>query len=282
VARKGNNMCKFKSAIYHQNLGLLHDDYTDSHEDLVNFYNLDDKTNLHKFVRLEYSPDLNKDYCNINKYTLKVDEGFIPIWFTDDLRMECEHQLKFLVEKCILKDKKIECLLSGVYILCGETFVNYTRHCRIFQMQGTSTIGAMQGSSIVDMMQDSSKVTEMCGSSKIIEMRNNSIVSMIQDSSTIVTMRESATVGKMWDSSRIGVMLGGSTVGEMRGSSKVSVMQDDSKISEMWENSTVSAMWDRSKIDTMQDSSRVIEYLGNRHLKRQEGFSHAIRSFLKK
>ena len=141
-------MCKFKSAIYHRELGLLHDDYTDSHEHLVDFYKLDDNTDLCKFVRVEFYPE-DGDYCDVKRYKFHIDEQNTPVWFDEDKRNLCVEGLTAIIKRAIIKDKKLKCLLSGLYIFCGKTQVDYIANCRIFQMTGSSNVGVMLGSSNV-------------------------------------------------------------------------------------------------------------------------------------
>ena len=184
-------MCKFKSALYHREKGLLHDDYTDSHEDLVAFHNLDDNTDLSSFVRVEFYPNDN-DYCDVNKYTLHIDEKSTPIWFDDVKRQDCIDGLTAIIKRAIIKDKKIKCLLSGFYILCGNTKVGYVKNCRIFCMTDSSVVKEMWGSSVVEVMMDSSVVKAMLDSS---------VVEVMMDSSVVKAMRGSSVVKAMWDSS---------------------------------------------------------------------------------
>jgi hypothetical protein len=213
-------MCRFLSAIYHKEKGLLWDAYTDSHEMLIDFYELNDKKDIRDFVRIEFYPD-NYEYCDAEKYALHIDESDVPIWFDEDLRKEATNTLRGIIERAIIKDKKIKCLLSGVYILCGKTTINYIANCRVYYMTDKANVGAMRGSS---------KVGEMWGSSK---------VGVMWESSNVGVMLESSKVGVMWESSKVGEMRGSSKVGEMRESSKVGVMWESSKVGEMRGSSKV-------------------------------------------
>jgi len=168
-------MCKFLSAIYRKDVGLLWDAYTDSHEMLIDFYKLDDKKDVRDFVRLEFFPD-NGEYCEIDKYTLHIDETDVPVWFNDDLRTQATDQLKSIITRAIIKDRKIKCLLSGLYILCGNTKVDYIANCRVFYMTDKSNVGVMRENSKVGVMRENSKVGEMWESSKVGEMWESSKV----------------------------------------------------------------------------------------------------------
>ena len=169
-------MCKFLSAIYHKQKGLLWDAYTDSHEDLVNFYSLNDTKDIPDFVRVEFYPDDFVDYVNAEKYLLHIDEQNVPVWFNEELQKQVVDDLRSIINRVIIKDKKIKCLLSGVYILCGNTQVDYIKNCRVFIMTDKANVGVMWESSNVGVMRESSNVGEMWGSSNVGVMRESSKV----------------------------------------------------------------------------------------------------------
>jgi hypothetical protein len=81
-------MCKFFSCIIkRENLEIVWDKDTSSHEDLIKKFNLkDDNVELNKrdFVRLEMTMNENTFFSsNINDWTLKVDEqGTVPVWYS--------------------------------------------------------------------------------------------------------------------------------------------------------------------------------------------------------
>ena len=215
-------MCSFLSAIVKKDGEILWDAYTDSHEDLVATYGLDDSKFREGFVRIEFNPEDYKDYDKPDKYILRVDEKLKPDWFVA-VEKTVADQLKGIIERMILRDVKKKCLLSGCYILTGKTNIDYIKNTRVFFMCGTSEVGEMWGTS---------KVGEMWGTSKVGEMR---------------------------ETSKVGEMRGTSKVGEMRGTSKVGEMCETSKVGEMWETSKVGEMWETSKVGEMRETSEIVK-----------------------
>ena len=75
-------MCNFLSAIVLSNGDVLTaPEYTDSHEDLILHFGLEncDNSRCQHFVRVEFTPEKIDDP---DSYTLKIDdEGGAPQWF---------------------------------------------------------------------------------------------------------------------------------------------------------------------------------------------------------
>ena len=228
-------MCKFKSAIVLRNGDILHNDFTDSHEDLIELFGLVDN-GKENFVRIEFSTD-GKRLDKIENYSLIVDEKSTPAWF-EEIRESATGQMKTIVSNMIISENQ-KIIAGRAVILTGNAVVNKIRHCiihemwessRVGEMWKSSQVGTMRGSSQVGTMLESSQVGEMWGSSQVGEMRESSQVGKMWGSSQVGEMWGSSRVGKMWGSSQVGTMWGSSQVGEMRGSSQVGEMLESSQV----------------------------------------------------
>ena len=146
--KKEKAMCQFKSVIVLRNGDILHDDYTDSHEELIGAYGLNDsgEPSINRFVRVEFRPEENKDYDKVSKYKLFVDESETPQWF-EEHRQSVIDKLTSMINRMILKDVKRKYLLSGCYILSGNTVIDKIINSRVFFMYGTSQVGEMNETS---------------------------------------------------------------------------------------------------------------------------------------
>lgn len=130
-------MCRFLSSIGLKNGDILCDPNIDSHEDLVAGYKLNDNgSQLRNWVRLEYAPDDPRDYGNIKKYKLNIDDSQF-CWITDSLKEKWERKLIQKLKKVIITSDVIN-LSGGTYIL---TKINVDKlfNCRIIYA-GRSTI----------------------------------------------------------------------------------------------------------------------------------------------
>ena len=217
-------MCHFKSAIVMQDGRVLHSEFTDSHEDLIALYGIDDKrrsAEITKFVRVKFYPTNLIDLAEPEKYVLRLDENQAPAWWDDERKEAAAGELKAIIERMIVDDNR-EILVGGSYILTKNASVKRIVHCLIPVMFGK-----------VGVMRKSSNIGEMLGSSNIGEMLG---------SSNVGVMRESSNIGEMWGSSKVGVMRESSNISVMRGSSNVSVMRESSNISVMRESSNVGEM----------------------------------------
>ena len=165
-------MCQFKSAIILKNGDIIHSDWTDSHENLIDMLELSDKGNG-GFVRVEFIPKENK-YSNPKLYELKIDQDDTPEWWTDDLAKRSSDFLREIIKRMIIKTEK-KCLVGGSYILDGAK-IGRCVNSNVIIMLGSSKVGAMWGSSKVGEMWESSKVGMMRGSSKVGAMWGSSKV----------------------------------------------------------------------------------------------------------
>ena len=215
-------MCKFLSGIVFQTGELQTSQYTDSHESLIKWLDLDDSLPIETrtWVRVEFTPTDSKDYDKPDKYIFKVDEQETPIWFNDEMRARISDEMTGIVKACIIKDKK-KFLLGGKWILTGEANVDSIENAMVICMLGTSQVGVMWGTSQVGEMWETSQVGAMRETSKVGVMWGTSQVGAMRETSQVGAMRETSQVGVMWGTSQVGVMWGTSQVGEMWETSKV-------------------------------------------------------------
>ncbi|MCK9521055.1 MAG: hypothetical protein M0R74_18830 [Dehalococcoidia bacterium] len=175
-------MCKFYSAIVMRNGDLLHNENLTSHEDIIDLFNINDNQfNCDKFVRVEYSPDEEKDLPDITKYVLRVDESTTPIWF--------EKHKEFITDK--LRDIVLRRIITGNHkLLAGGLYV-----------VKDAEIGRIK-SAIVDYLQNS-QVNEMWENSQVNVMQENSQVNVMRENSQVNEMRENSQVNQMWGNSQV-------------------------------------------------------------------------------
>ena len=165
-------MCQYKSAVVLPNGDLIHHEATDHHDDLLLWAGLADTSRQPNFVRVEFTgPDLG----DIATYALKVDQDYLPQWWTSEMADDVARRLRALCERSIVSDRR-KILLGGVWVLVGDAFVDRAENVRIVSMRGSSQVGEMQGSSQVGTMGGSSQVGEMWGSSQVGTMGDSSQV----------------------------------------------------------------------------------------------------------
>ncbi len=211
-------MCKFYSAIVMRNGDLLHNENLTSHEDIIDLFNINDNQfNCDKFVRVEYSPDENKDLPDITKYVLRVDESTTPDWF--------EKHREFITEK--LKDIVQRRIITGNHkLLTGGLYVVKDAEIRRIK----SAVVVYLQNSHVNEMRENSQVNEMWENSQVNEMRENSHVNVMRENSQVNVMRQNSQVNVMWENSQVNVMWENSQVNEMRENSQVNEMRENSQV----------------------------------------------------
>src|SRR3990167_8570056 len=224
-------MCRYLSGIVFKTGELQTSEYTDSHEALIKWLDLDDSAPIETrtWIRVEFTPNESKDFGDVKKYILKVDESSTPIWFDDEMRDHIAEEMTEIVKSCIIKSNK-KFLLGGKWILVGDAKIDSVQNATIVCMLETSQVGVMWGTS---------QVGEMWVTSQVGEMRETSQVGVMWGTSQVGEMRGTSQVGEMLETSQVGVMWGTSQVGVMWGTSKVGVMWETSQVGEMWETSKV-------------------------------------------
>ena len=190
-------MCRYLSGIVFQSGELSTSHYTDSHESLIKWRNLDDSRPIETrtWIRVEFSPQSNEDYDKPEKYIFNVDERSTPIWFNSEMREKIIAEMTGIVKASIIKENK-KFILGGKWILSGKVEVDVLENSFIVVMLGTSRVGKMWGTSQVGVMLGTSRVGEM------------------RETSQVGEMRETSQVGVMRETSQVGVMLGTSKVGK--------------------------------------------------------------------
>jgi len=201
-------MCKFYSAIVMKNGDLLHDVNLTSHEDIIDLYGLKDNSQRNNFVRVEFTPDDEKDFADIEKYKLNVDENVTPDWFERHREYVLSRLTDIVKNRIITSDKKL--LTGGLYII-KDCHIDKIKCAMVVYMQN-STVNEMWGNSTVN---------EMWGNSTVNKMRGNSTVNDMWENSTVNEMWGNSTVNDMWENSTVNEMRGNSTVNKMRGNSTV-------------------------------------------------------------
>ena len=128
-------MCKFHSAIVLRNGDILQNENLSNHEDLIDLFGINDTQAIcDKFVRVEFAPEENKDYFDISKYLLRVDEDNTPEWF-EKHREYVEERLKdFVSKRIITSDQKI--LTGGLYVV-KDCIINRVKSATVVYLQGT-------------------------------------------------------------------------------------------------------------------------------------------------
>src|SRR5690242_14432845 len=107
-------MCKPISAIVTAKGDVLYNLWTDSHEDLVKLFKLNDTAtprNEPRFARIEFCPDDTRHMDDLSKYKLNIDEARCPEWFNEKLKNKVIAKLTIVVSGIIIK--------GDADLLCG-------------------------------------------------------------------------------------------------------------------------------------------------------------------
>ena len=136
---------------------LLHSNYTDSHENLIELYSVKDHREGN-ICRVEFCPEDPRDLDKPDKYKLRIDEERTPDWFDVPAQEKTIKEMRKIITGMIV-NKPIDILLGGAYILAEGAWVRFADHARLIMCGGTLT--EMWGGTLTEMR--GGTLTEMRG-----------------------------------------------------------------------------------------------------------------------
>jgi len=253
-------MCQFKSVIVLRNGDILHDNYTDSHEDLINFYGLSDngEPSLNRFVRVEYTPKDVKDYDKPSKYVMKVDESETPAWF-EEVRESVQDKLDSLIKRMIIKDDKKKCLLSGCYILTGKAKLQYIRNTRIVAMYDSAQIKYVYDSAQIKYVCDSAQIESVYGSAQIKYVCDSAQIKYVCDSAQIKYVCDSAQIEYVCGSAQIEYVCDSAQIKSVYGSAQIEYVCDSAQIEYVCGSAQLLEVSMKAEIKSITDKAKIVK-----------------------
>ena len=190
-------MCNFKSAVVTRNGKFLHNAFLDSHEDIIDLFNLHDN-GIDNFVRVEFIP--RGKFWEIDNYKFRIDENEVPSWWAKELEEKTVQNLRKIIKNMIISGER-KILVGGKYILYNAK-INKIANC-VIQTMDNSQVNKMWSNSQVNKMFDNSQVNKMWGNSQVNEMFDKSQVNEMWGNSQVNKMFDKSQVNEMFDKSRI-------------------------------------------------------------------------------
>jgi len=190
-------MCNFKSAVVTRNGKFLHNAFLDSHEDIVDLFNLHDN-GIDNFVRVEFIP--RGKFWEIDNYKFRIDENEVPSWWAKELEEKTVQNLRKIIKNMIISGER-KILVGGKYILYNAK-INKIANC-VIQTMDNSQVNKMFDKSQVNEMWGNSQVNKMFDKSQVNKMWGNSQVNKMFDKSQVNKMFDKSQVNEMWGNSRI-------------------------------------------------------------------------------
>lgn len=224
-------MSRFLSGIAFKNGDIHYNPITDSHEDLIQEKELDDRVTIpncnRNWVRFEYTSETLSD---LSTYVLEICEEEIPIWVDSKFQYDLVEKLKLIISSIILCDVNKKFIIGGCWILTGNTLVNRCVCARVVLMDKNSKINNLD---------ENSEVNIMSGYSKIVNMKRNSKIRHMMEFSEFFNMYSNSNIYSMWDNSKGEAMYENSKICRMRDSSRVTSMYDNSKVYGIFEDAKI-------------------------------------------
>jgi len=165
-----------------ENGDILQNENLSSHEDIIDLFNLkDSEVNQGRFIRVEFTPENDADYVDIEKYRLVVDGYLSPKWFEKHREYVTERLRDFVKTRIITGKRSL--LTGGLYIV-KDAEIGRIKQAMVVFLQN-SQVNMMGDNSQVNMMRGNSQVNEMWGNSQVNMMRDNSQVNMMRGNSQV-------------------------------------------------------------------------------------------------
>lgn len=134
-------MCNFLSGIILKNGDVITNPLVNSHEDIIEDAGLSGKDNhIRYFARFEFTP-CGREYHNLNKYTLHIDEESSPDWLTDSLKEKIERHCRLMLSNIVLTGKCNKKLIAGRTVLLSNFDGENTnfKNCQIIDISNSTT-----------------------------------------------------------------------------------------------------------------------------------------------
>ena len=174
-------MCNFFSCIVKKDKQVVWENAIDNHHELLEKYQIpdnQDNQSLMNFAKVEIiPPDNNPFKKDLTLWTFKVDERYIPDWFSPAHKEACYESLKSCLSGILLENQKIEGLRDQKGLFVNNCKINNLINSQIREMYD-SQIGEMRDSSKIGVMYDSQ-----------IEVMRNSQIGVMYDSSIILAVK---------------------------------------------------------------------------------------------
>lgn len=150
-------MCQFLSAVVSKNGEVYCDPFIDSHEEILQRFNLKDDNSefIKNIVRVEFIPQ-NDDWFDVDNYNLRVDENSTPAWWIE-VEQSVRQNLSDRIKRMIVDKAENKVLCGGVYIV-RDSKILWARYTKIVALGGSSVVEYMGDSSVVEYMGGSSVV----------------------------------------------------------------------------------------------------------------------------
>ncbi len=116
---------------------ILRNAATDSHSDLIEYFQLRDDGKL-RFARVEFSPPSDKDLASPEKYALRIDEERTPNWFDNEMKEAVAGRMRGWV-KAMIATKDTPYLLGGHWIVPKGVEVKVGPFTVVTENSGTVT-----------------------------------------------------------------------------------------------------------------------------------------------
>jgi hypothetical protein len=247
-------MCRFYSAIVLKNGDILHNENLSSHEDIIDLFGINDsQINCDKFIRVEFTPDEDKDYPDIEKYRLKVDESSTPKWFEKHREYTTSQLKDFVSKRIITSDRKI--ITGGLYMV-KDCIINKVMVATIVYLQGTvqevwdgGTVQEVRAGGTVQKVWAGGTVQKVWDGGTVQDVRDGGTVQRVWDGGTVQKVRDGGTVQKVWDGGTVQEVRDGGTVQKVRDGGTVQEVLAGGTVQKVWAGGTVQRVWDGGTVN---------------------------------
>ena len=236
-------MSDFKSAIVTRQGEILEHWNTDSHEDLVNLFNLRDRKDF--FVRVEFRPEDSRDLIDIDKYILRVDEESIPAWF-EEYREATQKRLTEIVSRIIRKDYVSAILVEGAYILSGKSKIGKNLG-RIISLNG----------GIVNLVGNGGSVNLVGNGGIVDEVWNGGSVNLVGNGGSVNLVGNGGSVNLVWDGGSVNEVRNGGSVDEVGNGGSVNVVCNGGSVNLVGNGGIVDEVWNGGIVNLVGNGGSV-------------------------
>jgi len=185
-------MCKFFSAVItNKNKTCLYDLDNDSHEFILEKFELKDDKESPNFVRVELIP---KDIFNhdLKTWDFIIDQDYKPDWFNESLaRKTTEKSLKNLIKERFVIGRTEQRITQGRWFVGKDGVVE--------SVYDNGVVKFVSGNGVVQSVHDNGVVQSVHGNGVVESVSGNGVVESVYDNGVVESVHGNGVVESVYD-----------------------------------------------------------------------------------
>ena len=259
-------MCVFKSGIVTEKEVLTLLD-SDSHTDILEYYNIKDLETPPNFVKVELIPiggSLEEAILSpdLKNWKLKVDQDGVPDWWIGSEKWAEKEMIKALKDtikkRCVLAGQEVKEIKDKErwFLVCGKVDSVYGS-AEITNVCGSAQIDSVYGSAQINSVYGLAQITNVCGSAEINNVCGSARIEYVYGSAQINSVCDSAKINSVSDSAEITIVCDSAQINSVYGSAEITNVCGSAQIDSVYGSAQINSVYGLAQINRASDSAQI-------------------------